>query len=130
MPTPEVNNPGDPVPGPNSLHHSTSGMYSNVVCELYDNAGQLLAPDTAGQMTAGRFGSGHFSISIRLAPVFGSMAVITFWVLASIENRYSPVAASSASTIAIFPEFITTLRWRPLMVISASVRSNTQSRSH
>ena len=30
-----------------------------------------------------------------LAPVFGSIAVMTFWIPASTENRYSPVAAST-----------------------------------
>jgi hypothetical protein len=65
-----------------------------------------------------------------LAPVFGSIAVITFWIPGSTENRYSPVLASTASTIAILPEVNTTRRGVPLTGTVASVRSKTQSRSH
>src|SRR5436190_11326327 len=87
-PTPEVISLKPSAP--KRMHHSVNGMYSSPLCALYDVGGQLLPPDTAGQTTAGRFGSGHFSRSILLTPVFGSMDTITFCVFASIENRYSP----------------------------------------
>src|SRR3954447_893309 len=55
---------------PKVLHHSVNGRYRNAVCALQEVGGQARPPETPGQITAGRFGSGHLLRSIVLAPVF------------------------------------------------------------
>ena len=49
--------------------------------------GQDRAPEALGQISVDLVLSGQRCMSIVLAPVLGSMAEMTFWVPASIENR-------------------------------------------
>ena len=88
------------------------------------------APIALGQTTISFETSGIIAGSMVLAPLTGSIAVITFCKPMSYEKRYSPVAASRASRIPIFPTFITAFRFLPPTATSTICRSKHQSRSH
>src|SRR5262245_44464455 len=72
--------------GVRSMHDSTSGTYSIFVRGLYDEGSHDFAPPACGQTNFVSPSPGTRVGSMVFAPVFGSMAVTTFWTPRSIEN--------------------------------------------
>src|SRR5262249_7586960 len=118
--------------GVRSMHDSFRAMYAIFVVGLTAPGSQFLAPIQFGHtvLTFSSPGTGISLGSIVFAPVTGSIWVMKFWMPASREKRYVPVAASTASSTPGLPIVTTTFVVLPLIDKGTTMRSNTQSRSN
>src|SRR5687767_13114100 len=92
-------------------------------------AGQLRAPKLPGQISFALPFSGRRAGFTTFSPVTGSIDVNTFCTPRSVENTNAPVAASTASNVAVLPPVTTTFLGRPSTFNVTTDCSNTQSRS-